>query len=191
MDYGALATSLHWEEAAYDPETFTFYYDGSAAPDHAVALVGWDDAKVVTEHNLATERYAGYRARKQTHVHKLAMILAACKSDRMEITLEDLSEALELVTSVEPYMQRVFESIGVSQASRYAGEILAIVKAYKRIDRQKVWRLVFNTMSGKDFVEAIGACVSAGYIRLLSEKGNTILVWSTHVKEVKKDVKRT
>ncbi len=44
MTYGALDTSMYWDDSAYNPATSSFYYSGSStATNHAVTLVGWDD----------------------------------------------------------------------------------------------------------------------------------------------------
>ena len=61
--------------------------------------------------HLASERFGGYISRKKTHVHKVAMVLAACKRDELVITLEDLKEAIALVTKLERDMLAVFQSI--------------------------------------------------------------------------------
>jgi C1A family cysteine protease len=43
MDNGALGTTMRWEDASYDPSTFSYYYSGADYHNHAVAIVGWDD----------------------------------------------------------------------------------------------------------------------------------------------------
>ena len=58
--------------------------------------------------HLDDERFGGYLARKQTHIHKLAMILAAAESDKLLITAEHLALANQMVTDLEPDMQFVF-----------------------------------------------------------------------------------
>ena len=43
MTYGALMTSMHFDNGYYDPNNNTYYYSGSNIPNHGVAIVGWDD----------------------------------------------------------------------------------------------------------------------------------------------------
>jgi hypothetical protein len=43
--------------------------------------------------DLDKDRFGGYLARKQTHIHKLAMILAAAESDTLVLTAEHLAIA--------------------------------------------------------------------------------------------------
>jgi C1A family cysteine protease len=41
--YGAVATSLYWDDAYYNGSTSAFYYGGSEFSNHAVTIVGWND----------------------------------------------------------------------------------------------------------------------------------------------------
>ncbi len=45
MDIGALATPMYWENTYFRSSDDTYYYSGAKACDHAVTIVGWDDAK--------------------------------------------------------------------------------------------------------------------------------------------------
>jgi C1A family cysteine protease len=42
--WGAVATSISWQDSAYSSATAGFYYSGSAKTNHGVTIVGWDDA---------------------------------------------------------------------------------------------------------------------------------------------------
>ena len=61
---------------------------------------------------MASDRYGGYIARKQTHIHKLAIVLSAAQRSTMVIEKGDLVFANEMVTALETDMARVFQSIG-------------------------------------------------------------------------------
>jgi len=43
MDYGAVFTSMYYNDNYYNSNHYTYYYDGSSYSNHAVAIVGWDD----------------------------------------------------------------------------------------------------------------------------------------------------
>ena len=45
MTYGGLYTTMYMDPAYYRSSDYTYYYNGSAAIDHAVTVVGWDDNK--------------------------------------------------------------------------------------------------------------------------------------------------
>ncbi len=46
--YGAVATSISWQDSAYREDTTGFYYSGTASTNHAVTIVGWDDTYAAT-----------------------------------------------------------------------------------------------------------------------------------------------
>jgi C1A family cysteine protease len=48
MQYGGVFTSLTWSERYYNSSAKTYRYTGSAAQNHAVLLVGWNDNMSVT-----------------------------------------------------------------------------------------------------------------------------------------------
>jgi len=61
MQYGALATSMKADFSShyYNSEDYTFYYNGTEIADHGVAIIGWDDDKVVTGGSDATPSEPG------------------------------------------------------------------------------------------------------------------------------------
>ncbi|MDD3861075.1 MAG: C1 family peptidase, partial [Bacteroidales bacterium] len=48
LDYGVIYTNMYYDSDYMNPGDETYFYNGSAGTNHAVAIVGWDDAMVVT-----------------------------------------------------------------------------------------------------------------------------------------------
>lgn len=128
------------------------------------------------------DRMQGYRARKQTHIHKLAMVLSAAESSELVITKDHLATALAFTAGIERDMHIVFESIGVHQSARDAEILMSYVRANKIVPHQELWRVCMRAMSLKEFSEAIDSLVRAGYIKLVQE-GSIIQVHSTGEEE--------
>jgi C1A family cysteine protease/PKD repeat protein len=42
--YGAVYTSMYWDDAYLSPTTYSYYYDVSSYSNHAVDIVGWNDS---------------------------------------------------------------------------------------------------------------------------------------------------
>ncbi len=114
--------------------------------------------------NMANDRYSGYISRKQTHIHKVALVLAAAQRDQLIIERSDLEEADILLTSIEPDMIKVFESVGVVDESRHVANILAHVRAYQWIDGSTLFNLLRNTVTEKDFKNALRIAVEQGLV---------------------------
>ena len=122
------------------------------------------------EHNdkrpkqLDNERFGGYLARKQTHIHKLAMLLAASKSDERVLLPEHLEEAAGHVTLLEEDMPRVFNFIGVEGAAKHSMEVLSIIRTYGKIKQVDLFAHVFRVMSYREFEEALAACTRSNQV---------------------------
>lgn len=121
------------------------------------------------EHTLRSERFAGYWARKQTHIHKLAMIVAASQSSSLIIQKEHLMTSLEIMTSLERDMPRVFEAIGAAPDAKYLRELLVILLQHRRIKRDELFRRVMAHMSYLDFENAMKALSANGIVGLRQE----------------------
>lgn len=46
LDQGAIYTMLYYSSGYFNTTTFTYYYNGTAAVNHCVDIVGWDDNKI-------------------------------------------------------------------------------------------------------------------------------------------------
>jgi hypothetical protein len=115
---------------------------------------------------LAQDRFAGYVARKQTHLHKLAMILAASYKDERVIEAADLQLAEARLLEAEQHQELVFSKI-VSPEARPSNLIMDVMRRQHRMNKRALFMSVFQSISHKQFEEALAAGIAAG---LLQEK---------------------
>jgi hypothetical protein len=127
--------------------------------------------------HLSGDRFSGYVSRKQTHLHKLAMVVAASKRNEMVLEQEDLFEADQMLTAVEVYMHKVFSSIGVSQGAAYSEEIRGLLRNLREVSYKRLWQLCFNRVSSDEFVKAVQANILAGYAQKETRNGEIFIVY--------------
>jgi hypothetical protein len=125
--------------------------------------------------HLEDERFGGYVARKQTHIHKLAMILAAAESSELVIEQKTLMEAAHFVTALESDMPRVFNAIGMNDTTRGMSELVRIVLAKREISQTELYRLLFSKMSAKEFNEALTSAIAAGFVQYTQAEGRPVI----------------
>lgn len=123
--------------------------------------------------HVASSRYSGYLARKQTHMHKLAMVLAACQRDTLEITQSDLEEAETILGTTEQSMIRVFESVGLVDEAKHVAEIVQFVRAYGFITVKDLYRLCHNIMAQRDFNAALRLALEGDLLEVTKKSGAT------------------
>lgn len=139
-EYEMVPEAKAWGEAWYERHW-------STRPDH-----------------MASEKYSGYIARKQTHLHKLAMVLAASERQELIITEDDMKLADRLVTALEHDMSKVFSSIGAVDNSRFVAEIVTFVQAAGSQSFNELWRKCMPSMDMPAFKQAMDSAIQAGYI---------------------------
>lgn len=123
------------------------------------------------EEHLQGDRFQGYRARKQTHAHKLAMVLSAAESDGLLIDRRHLETALMFMSGVERDMHIVFESIGMTPASAQMEILLSYLRRNKHVTHQQLYTAVYKLMTKKEFGEALDALAYSGMIEMRNEMG--------------------
>lgn len=110
----------------------------------------------------------GYIARKQTLVHKVALILSASQGDSMLITLDDLKRAEGIITELEVNMPLVYSKIGMTKESSMAEQVISFLERY---GGKAPWSLLFQYMHKtfpkvEDAEDIIRGMIEAGYINI-------------------------
>jgi Protein of unknown function (DUF3987) len=121
--------------------------------------------------HLASDRFGGYLARKQTHLHKFAIVLAASKRNQLIIEEDDLKEADAIISDTEKDMVKVFETIGMVDQSRHVTEIVSIVRYMGALTSKQLWSRSMNHMSLKEFEEAVRAACHGRLLEVTSIQG--------------------
>jgi hypothetical protein len=107
-------------------------------------------------------RFGGYMARKQTHAHKVAMILAASKRDELVIEEEDISTAVDMLNDLEPDMHLVFDKIGMTAEAVQSDRFTALVHQRGRIPYGEAVNWLRRYFPHKTTIEDIINAGSAG-----------------------------
>jgi hypothetical protein len=117
----------------------------------------------------------GHDARKQTHIHKLAMVLAASRRDELVIEEKDLRDALAIVEANEAAVDRVHQLIGTTVESRGQLELIEILSHVKRISKPELFGKLKHRMGVRQFDESLMAAIALGRASLMQE-GSEIVV---------------
>lgn len=133
--------------------------------------------------HLDDERFGGYIARKQTHIHKLAMCLAASAKDKMTLGEEELSLANTMVTSLELDMPKVFAKIGKTDDSIHADRLIEFVQRGGKLgvlymDAYQHVHANFPNLS--NFEDVLSGAIRAGYIRSPEQRENVLWLVAGH-----------
>ena len=137
----------------------------------------WYEEHCQTIESASDDRLTGYLARKQTHIHKLAMILSAARADDMRITASDLTKALRIMDAMEASLYKVFSHIAGSPLVRATQILIKTLARHDTINEKALWRLVMHTMSLDEFSRALDGIVKAG-LASLEQVGSTLNVRS-------------
>ena len=111
----------------------------------------------------------GYAARKQTHMHKVAMIISASRSNDMLIGVEDLQLANTMLEDLETDMPRVFSRIGRTEDSMQAERFIDFVKRKGTIPYADAYRMIHLYFPDfRDFEGILHGCLHSGQLRMVS-----------------------
>ena len=117
--------------------------------------------------HLQDDRFGGYLARKQTHLHKLAMVLAAARSDDLIITAEDLQVANVAISDLEKDMPKVFARIGRTEDSIQAERFVQFVQKNSPVTYAQAYSYVHSAFPYcRDFENIVHGAIRAGMIKM-------------------------
>lgn len=108
---------------------------------------------------------AEFEQRKQTHLHKLAMVISASRGMFPVIDVSVLQEAESRLVDLEFDSKKIFGYVGQSTSSRIGSDILAALARTGRIKKMDLYRnLFFRTISIVEFEEALKSAKASGLV---------------------------
>jgi hypothetical protein len=132
----------------------------------------WTGAK----QHYSDDKMMGYIARKQTHMHKVAMVLAATRKDELVITKDELELADTMLCSVESCLDKVFAQIGRTEESIQAARLIEIVSRRGGMQYEEVYRTVHSHFPDhKDFEGIIEGAIRSGQLVMVNTAKGVIL----------------
>ena len=127
--------------------------------------------------NPPDERFASYAARKQTHLHKLAIIYAVSERHSLEIEKEDLIFAEKLLTAMEEDMPKVFDKIGQTKITRVVSEVLALLKAKRVVPIKEIYDRYHLRLNPSEISEAINGVTMQNGVARTVHNGMEVLTY--------------
>ena len=150
----------------------------------------WYEEHWLGEHkDLEAEKFQAYLARKQTHIHKTAMVLAAAESDELMIEVRHLEQANKEVTSLEKNMPQVYGKMNRETEMIMAADVLTFIRAEGKCNKMLLYREFFSIMSYQTFSNIMESLRNTG---LVGVKGdiNGMTIYPVDEKKLKEEEKR-
>lgn len=131
------------------------------------------DAEVAIRNGDETR--ASYNARKQTHMHKIAMVLSAAEGNSKIITLQHLREAEKLLTRAEECLSQIGEFVNYNPSTKFQQLIVETMKRNGAMTKAELFHRLFKHGTKAEFDGAINSALQAGYLKQVQQKNDLLL----------------
>jgi hypothetical protein len=138
----------------------------------------WYDAHWKSKIRLfEEERFGGYVARKQAHLHKLAIVLSVSESNSLLVSDEHLQLAATMLSDIEGDFAAVFGQLGRGANSVNADRLIAFIHKQKKVTYKQAYNFMHAYYpSIRDFEPIVLGAIKAGFIRLDNQDGEPWLL---------------
>lgn len=132
----------------------------------------WKDAAS----RMDDQMLEGYAARKQTHMHKVAMVLSASRGNDLIISAYDLQLANTMLEDLEADMHRVFSRIGRTEDSMQAERFIEFIRRKGKIPYEEAYRMIHVYFPDfRDFEGILEGAIRSGQVHLESTTAGFML----------------
>jgi len=126
-------------------------------------------------------RFGGYFARKQTHLHKTAMVLSLARRSTLSITVTDMEEADAAITKLEENMLAVFGEMNKEAIVAQQIAVLSHIRAAGPLSKSQCYHRFMTQMGYQTFTECLNGLLASGLIELRAVGANVILAYNDSI----------
>lgn len=125
----------------------------------------WKDAAS----RMDDQMLEGYAARKQTHMHKVAMVLSASRGSDLTISRDDLQLANTMLEDLESDMNRVFSRIGRTEDSMQAERFIDFVRRKGSLPYHDAYKMIHIYFPDfRDFEGILQGAINSGQLVIVN-----------------------
>lgn len=127
--------------------------------------------------HLQDKRFRYYLARKQSHLHKLAMVLCVSRSDQLLIKMEDLILAERLLIQIEADLPHVFEQVGRTNEAMHMQRLMDFIQSKPQgvLYKDAYLHIHAHFPAYNNFVDHLTGAIQAGLVKQFSTKAGLML----------------
>lgn len=125
--------------------------------------------------HIQSDRFDGYLARKQTHIHKLAMVLSAAEGNSLIIHEGHLIKAQNQMTAIEAKMPLVFKDVNANPIMNHAADMLIYIRQNSPVRYSKAYRNFMRIMDQETFDKLLNSLAAIGAVERISTDNGLIL----------------
>jgi hypothetical protein len=107
-----------------------------------------------------------YIERRMLHIMKLAMLYSASRSDRMEVTEDDLAKAIWTLETTEQKMAQVFRGVGSNPLAVVQIRLMKVLAERGAVPFHSLAEMFFNDVSQRQLGEIIASLEAMGFCKV-------------------------
>jgi hypothetical protein len=108
--------------------------------------------------------FSGWYSRKPMYIQKVAMLVAASRSNKLILEWRDFQDAIKILEEAESLMENVFKAIGKSNVTVETDMITKIVKNAGWIKEEDLLSMVWRDMDARKFDNVVNTARRSGKI---------------------------
>lgn len=132
-------------------------------------------------------RFGGYFARKQTHLHKTAMVLSLARRSSLEIGVDDMVEADRAISELEGNMLAVFGEMNKEKIVAQQVAILGHVRANGPLTKGQCYHRFMTSMGYATYTECLNGLMASGLIELKAVGPEVFLHYNSEIERKMKN----